>query len=234
MFSSEHFIWLGLSAAFVIGMLLFSVKQLSVKSAGYVMTVISAFSEISKIMGDMTESKDGGMHLDPGSLPFHLCSLLLFAVLFITFGKDGKLKQTVIDFLAVAGVLGSLCALLIPTNGTDFAKLGAYQCFVYHAGLMWFALHLIITKKANLGLRTYLRNLIILLALVLAMIYVNSVLSVYGTNFMYLVRPPMENLPYLNLNAGWYAYFLRLVALGVGIITLFHLPFVISERKGKR
>ncbi|MBE6625873.1 MAG: hypothetical protein E7628_01650 [Ruminococcaceae bacterium] len=234
MFTSDHFIWLGLSAAFVTCMLIFSIKRkLSLKTSGYIMTVICAFSEISKIMGDMTESDDGGMHLDPGSLPFHLCSLLLFTVLFVTFGKEGRLKQTVIDFLAVAGVLGSLCALLIPTNGTDFAKLGPYQCFVYHAGLMWFALYLIATKKANPGLRTYGRNLVILLALVLAMIYVNSVLSVYDTNFMYLVRPPMENLPYLNLNAGWYAYFLRLVALGVAIISLFHLPFIIAERKNK-
>lgn len=232
MFTSDHFIWLGLSAVFVVGMLIFSIKKkLSLKTAGYIMTAICAFSEISKIMDDMTESAEGGMHLDPGSLPFHLCSLLLFGVLFITFGKDGKLKQTVVNFLAVAGVIGSLCALLIPTSGTNFAKLGPYQCFVYHAALMWFAIYLIISKKADLGLRTYIRNMIILLALVFAMIYVNSVLSVYDTNFMYLVRPPMEDLPYLNLNAGWYAYFLRLVALGVGIISAFHLPFIISERK---
>lgn len=30
---------------------------------------------------------------------------------------------------------------------------------------------------------------------VAGMLYVNSILSVYGTNFMFLVRPPMENLP---------------------------------------
>jgi hypothetical integral membrane protein (TIGR02206 family) len=235
MFTSEHFIWLGLSTVFIIGMLMFSVKKkLSLKTAGYIMTVICALSEISKIMDDMTDSEGGGMHLDPGSLPFHLCSLMLFGVLFITFGRDCKLKQTVIDFLAVAGVIGSLCALLIPTSGTNFAKLGAYQCFVYHAGLMWFALYLIISKKANLGLKTYCRNMIILLGLVLAMIYVNSVLSIYDTNFMYLVRPPMEDLPYLNLNGGWYAYFLRLVALGMAIISLFHLPFIIGERKNNK
>jgi uncharacterized membrane protein YwaF len=51
---------------------------------------------------------------------------------------------------------------------------------------------------------------------------------------MYLVRPPMEDLPYLNLNGGWYAYFLRLVALGMAIISLFHLPFIIGERKNNK
>ena len=72
--------------------------------------------------------------------------------------------------------------------------------------------------------------MLILMSLLLANIYINSVLSVYGTNFMFLVHPPMENLPYLNLNEGWYVYFLRIVALGVGVITLFHLPFAPREK----
>ena len=40
----------------------------------------------------------------------------------------------------------------------------------------------------------------------------------------------MENLPVLNLAAGWYAYFLRLIALAAGILTLFHLPFILRGR----
>ena len=51
---------------------------------------------------------------------------------------------------------------------------------------------------------------------------------------MYLVRPPLEGLPYLNLESGWYAYFLRLIALGAAIVTVFHLPFLVRERRGKK
>lgn len=234
MFSLEHFIWLGICAAFVAGMLIFSVKkELSLKHAGYIMTVICAFSEVSKMMCEMVEGEKGGMHLDPTALPFHLCSLMLFGVLYVTFGKDGPLKQTVMDFLAVGGTIGSFFALLIPTNGVDFGNILSYQCFVYHAGLMWFAFYLIAAKHAKLGAKALVKNLAILVSLVLIMIYVNSILSEYNTNFMYLVRPPMEDLPYLNLNSGWYVYFLRLVALGGAIILLFHLPFIISEKKKK-
>ena len=139
-----------------------------------------------------------------------------------------------IDFLAVAGSVGSVCALLIPTSGTDFTEIGAYQCFVYHAGLLWFSLYLIIGKHAKLGLRAAVQNTLILSGLVVAMLYVNSALSAYGTNFMYLVRPPMEDLPFLNLNSGWYVYFLHLVSLGVVIIGLFHLPFIIAEKIEER
>ncbi len=230
MFSTEHLIWIGLCTVFVV-VLTYISRHFSLKCAGYIMTAICAASETSKIMSDMTEAAKGGCILDPRSLPLHLCSLLLFGVLYITFGKDGPAKQTVMDFLAVAGILGSVCAILIPTNGTDFMELQSYQCFVYHAGLLWFALYLIVCGKAKLGRKTLGKNMLILLMLVWAMIYANSALSAYNTNFMYLVRPPMENLPFLNLDHGWYVYFAHLVSVGVLIVSLFHLPFILAEHQ---
>ena len=235
MFTTAHFIWIAICLAFILIMTRFCLKkQIPLKAAGQMMVVICAFSEISKIMSGMTESPDGGMFLDPQSLPFHLCSLLLFSVIFITFGQDGPLKQSIIDFVAPLGTLGSICAILIPTNGTDFTTIEAYQCFIYHAGLLWFSLYLIFSGQAHLNLKALGRNLGILFFLTAIMIYINGALSAYGTNFMYVVRPPMEGLPYLNLNHGWYAYFLRLLALGVGLLSLFYLPFILRAVRLER
>ncbi len=66
------------------------------------------------------------------------------------------------------------------------------------------------------------------------MLYVNGALSAYDTNFFYLTRPPMENLPVLNLDKGWYVYLLRLVSLGVVLISLFHLPFILASERRKK
>lgn len=236
MFTTEHFIWIGLCAAFIIGMCVLSAaKKFSLKLSGYIMSVICVISELSKVMSEMVPSPGGGMHLDPLNLPFHLCSLMIFAVFYITFGKDGKGKQLLINFIAVMGTLGSFCAILIPTNGTDFTTSTAYQCFVYHAGLMWFSLYLIFSGQAKLGsIRSLAQNLGLLLALAFGMLYVNGALSVYDTNFFYLTRPPMEDLPYLNLDHGWYAYLLRILALGTAAISLFHLPFFWKDSKGRK
>lgn len=232
MFTGEHFIWIALCAAFIAAMTLISHKRnWSLRRAGCVMTGICIVSEVSKIMSNMQASPYGGMVLDPLSLPFHLCSLMIFAVAYITFGREGRGKQALVDFMAVMGTLGSFCAIMIPTNGTDFTQIDAYQCFVYHAGLLWFSLYLLISGRARLGGRALLRNLGLLTGLAFGMLYVNGALSAYGTNFMYLVRPPMEGLPYLNLAQGWYVYFLRLMALGAALVTLFHLPFLLHARK---
>jgi hypothetical protein len=48
-----------------------------------------------------------------------------------------------------------------------------------------------------------------------------------------LVRPPIKNLPILNLNHGWYVYFVSLVACGFLGVTLVHLPSLIVELKNK-
>ena len=236
MFTTEHFIWIGLCAAFVAGMSVIGVKRkFSLRRAGMIMTVLCAFSEVSKVLGGMLESPGGGMHLDPLNLPLHLCSLMLFAVLYLTFGKEGRFRQLLANFTAVMGTLGSFFAILIPTNGTDFTTLPAYQCFVYHGGLMWFSLYLIFSGQAQLGsLRSFLGNLGLLAALAFGMLYVNGAISIYDTNFFYLTRPPMEGLPYLNLDRGWYVYFFRLLGLGVALVGLFHLPFWVKSRGKKR
>lgn len=235
MFTTEHFIWIALCLAFVIFMTRFCLKkQISLKLAAQIMVMICLFSEISKIMSGMMESPNGGMFLNPQSLPFHLCSLILFGIIYITFGKDGLLKQTIIDFVAALGTLGSIAAILIPTNGTDFTSIDAYQCFVYHAGLLWFSLYLIFSGRARMDMAALGRNLTILFFLTLLMIYVNGALSSYDTNFMYVVRPPMENLPYLNLEKGWYSYFLHLLALGLTLLCLFYAPFLLYRQKNAK
>ena len=235
MFTTEHFIWIALCLAFVIFMTRFCLKkQISLKLAAQIMVVICLFSEISKIMSGTMESPNGGMFLNPQSLPFHLCSLILFGIIYITFGKDGLLKQTIIDFVAVLGTLGSIAAILIPTNGTDFTSIDSYQCFVYHAGLLWFSLYLIFSGNARMDMAALGRNLTILFFLTLLMIYVNGALSSYDTNFMYVVRPPMENLPYLNLEKGWYVYFLHLLALGLTLLCLFYAPFLLCRQKNAK
>lgn len=228
MFTLEHIIWIILCAIFIIAMMIIAkYKNLDLKKAGLVMTVIALISEISKILSNMEDSIKGGMHLDPGSLPFHLCSLMIFVVIYITFAKENKLKKLLINFTSVMGVLGSFCAIMIPTNGTSFTSILAYQCFVYHAGLLWFSLYLIVSKNATFTFKTMLQNMLMLLILVIFNIYVNSALSVYDVNFMYLTRPPMENLPILNLDNGWYMYLLSLLLVGLLLTTIFQLPFVL-------
>ena len=158
---------------------------------------------------------------------------IMALVFYLTFAKDSPQKRKVMSFFVPTALLGGIMAMLIPTDGVDFRDPLAYQCFVFHGGLVWLALYFIRTRQVDMGRRAYGRNLLILLGLAGLMIYVNGALFAYGTNFMFLTRPPMEGLPILNLNHGWYGYFLSLSALAVALMTLVHLPFMLAERKEK-
>lgn len=138
-----------------------------------------------------------------------------------------------INFFAVVGTCGGIAAILIPTYGVEFNVANVYQCFMYHAALTWFSLYLIRFKHVNLGMQAFKDNLVVLFALLVFNLYMNSILAVYDTNFMFIVRPPLEGLPFLNLSHGYYIYLFRVIMLGVIGLSLFHLPFIVKERKNR-
>ena len=238
MFSLEHFIWLGICVVFITGLMILATKlKFNFRQALITVLIISFASETCKIFTHIEEFTDnygnrGGV-LGANYLPLHLCSILIFLFIYLYISKNEEKREIVKSFVTPVAILGGLMAILIPTSGVDFLKPFAYQCFVYHAGIMWFSIYLISTKQVSLGLKAYKRNLVIMGALVIIMLWVNSALHVYDTNFFFLVKPPMKNLPILNLNNGWLVYFITLVVIGVVLITLLHLPFIIMEKKAK-
>ena len=237
MFSTNHFIWLGLCAIFITGLLLAAIRfKFSFKLATYIVSGICIASELCKIFTHIDEIYDMEGNLDGGVLgaqylPFHLCSILIFFILYLNVCKNEERLEKIKSFIVPIALLGGAMAMLIPTSGVNFLKPYAYQCFVYHAGIFWYGLYLIITKQVSLGLKSYKNNMLYLLGLLFIMIWVNSALHVYDTNFFYLVRPPMDNLPILNLNNGWFVYFISLVLIALTLFTALHLPFMILERR---
>ncbi len=238
MFSVNHFIWIGLCAVFIAVLTFVSLKfKFSFKTAAFVMAGVSLVSEISKIISDM-EYVNGvdaseGMVIDAGALPFHLCSLLIFAFFYLPFCKNEGVKRYLTSLIVPVGLIGSFLAIIMATSGTDFTKSGPYQCFVYHAAMIWFAIYLVATKQSDLGFRAWIKNLATLFSLSVIMIWVNGALQAYDTNFLYVVRPPVEDLPILNLSNGWFAYFGTLIVLGFIGVTAVHLPTLVKEIKNR-
>lgn len=229
MFTTNHFIWLAICACFIGALMTISlVFKFSTKTSIYVMLGISIISEVVKTFIHMIDS-NGGMVLDPKSLPLHLCSLLVFVIFYLAFSKNEERKQKVLNFYVPISLLAGFIALMMATSGVDFTKVISYQSFLYHAGLVWFGLWGLVTKKVNMGWKSYVRNIITLGVLVFSMLWVNSALKNYDTNFFFIVKPPLENLPILNLNHGWGVYFIIVIAIGFIAVTALHLPYMIIE-----
>lgn len=235
MFTYTHFIWIAISVLIILT-LLFLTKRLNVshKNVLTIMCIISALSEITKISLNMVDGVSGGKVLSPGSLPFHLCSIQIFFIFGLRFFiKNENVKKVLYNFMVPTSLIGASMSLLIPTVGTSFLNVQVYQYFIYHAFLIFYGIYLIREHLAELSLKVLFVNYGLLLMFVLFDLWVNSFLSFWGANFMYLTRPPMENLPILNLNHGWYVYIINLLTVGTVPMVMFHLPFIIINCKKK-
>ncbi|MGN1296019.1 MAG: hypothetical protein ACI4U5_06380 [Bacilli bacterium] len=135
------------------------------------------------------------------------------------------------SFMGISMLIGGTLASLIPAVGVEFNDIQVYQYFLYHFFIIYYGIHLIFVKNVDLGFKSYKRNLCFMIAIVFFELWINSILSFADANFLYLVRPPVDNLPIINLNNGWYVYFFSLISIGLLVITLIHLPFIICERK---
>ena len=237
MFTTPHFIWLAISVVIIVGMFLIKNKfNLSFNAILNIMLVMSIASAVTKILCNMMDAPDGrtGKILDPGDLPFHLCSIQIFLMFILKFFiKSESGKQKMLAFMCPTMIIGAVIALFIPTVGVEFTVVQVYQYFIYHAFLIFFASYILKEKLVDWQWSDYPRNLAFLGGFALLCMWINSALSgvLPRVNFMYLVRPPMENLPILNLNNGWAVYFITLIILAVVLIGLFHLIVMLVKNK---
>lgn len=113
-------------------------------------------------------------------LPFHLCSINIFLILFHTF----KPTETVGNFFYIACMPTAAAAILFPTwTKLPFWNFMHLHSFSVHILLFIYPLMLIVGGDIKPRLRYLPRSLLLLIGLALVAKGVNHL---YGTNFMFL------------------------------------------------
>lgn len=234
MFTLGHFIWLIAFAIIISGSLILTVKlKVSSKIIGTIVMILLIIFKIFHLALSMKPSSNGGMVLYQTQLSFHLCSIQVYLVIATKLIKNESIVNKLKSFMVPCMIIGAFFSLLIPTEGVDPSVLRVWQYMLIHATLVFYGFYLMLVEKVDLSIKSYLSNLGLLLIIAMIAMFMNSVLEQYGTNFLFLRMPPMENLPILNLNNGWYVYFITLVMIAVILIGLVQLPFIIKGFKRK-
>ena len=130
--------------------------------------------------------------------------------------------------------IGAMMALLIPTEGADFAVPRVWQYMLIHGVLVFYGIYLAAVEKVDLSFKAYFNNLKLLVCVTAVAFLMNSVLEQYKTNFLFLRVPPMDNLPLLNLNNGWYVYFITLAIIACVLMLLVQLPFMLLNKRNQK
>ena len=237
MFSTAHFIWLGcIFAAIAIGYIVAKKLRPSHDRVHLIVTCLLIITHIIYMAVSMREvdSEFGGFVLKQENLPFHLCSIMIYFTVFLRFIKNEKIVAKIKSFMVPAMFIGAAMALLIPTSGTDPTDIRVWEYMVAHGVLVFYGLYLVAIEKVDLGLKAYFSNLQLLLATAIFAFMMNSILVDGNANFFFLRKPPMDGLPILNLDHGWFVYIISLSIVACMLILLIQLPFIIKEQKAKK
>lgn len=181
-------------------------------------------------------------------LPFHLCSIQPLFILTAKLTKNIKIKETLLSFIFPTGTIGALIALVVSTVGGEINTIRFWEYFIFHTVLIIYAISIVLTKQITINLKSHFRTCGMLIVMFLVSIWINALCSdtslshvVNGvesdllyTNFFFSLKPPMDGLPLLNFNYGWFGYLAAIMIIGLSAITLLHLPFIIINWKREK
>lgn len=212
-------------------------RKWTFKNVCKTMFFMGIVSEIVKIFYYIIANEDKLHGLLPkNDLPFHLCSIqiIFFAVLYLS--QNDKLKRFLLGFMRPSCLFGGIAAILIATGSSrNGSWVITTQYFLYHVMLIVFSLYLYTSKELQFTLKDYFNCLKFLLVLLFFSVYINSIVSDASvtTNFMYVVQPPQDGLPYLNDDNGWLSYIIRYAVLITVCITLSYIRPIVFAIKNK-
>lgn len=251
MFGTKHLILLSLCVLFIVGVYIFTHK-FSLKQWLRLLLVVGIVSEVVKILYYvMVNEATYGGYLPKSDLPFHLCSIQILFVVMLNIIKNEKFKRILLSFMLPSCLVGGFAALLIPSNSslTGLWVITA-QYFVYHSMIMSFSIYLFGCKEIQWKVKDYVTSLCFLGVMGFVAIYINSMFydvynyvvlpdgtktveMVYRTNFMYVVDPPQDGLPFLNKDHGWGVYMIHYAFTALVAITLCYIVPIFRAIKSK-
>ncbi len=236
MFGVKHCIIIALTILLIVG-LLFLTKKWSLKKRSFAFMTVGILSEIVKIFFYIVknEEKMGGI-LPKTDLPFQLCSIQILFIIAVSFTKSEKVRRVILSFMLPSALIGGSAAVLIPTSSSLNYWVITFQYYIYHGALIAFAVSLITDKSLTFTIKDYYSSLLFILGIMFFAIYINSIVydGVTEVNFMYVVSPPVEGLPFLNEEHGWLVYILHYATLVLFSITACYVKPIYTAIKNRK
>ena len=159
-----------------------------------------------------------------GWLPFHLCGINILLIAFDAI----KPTKVVRSFLYYFAIPGAMLALLFP-NWTEvpFWNFFHLHSFTIHILLVLYPLLLVTTGQVDTSLKAALKGVGLLVAMAIPVYGLNRL---WGTNFMFLMKPdtgnPLEMFEKLLGSHLWGFPILLPV-----VIAIMHLPILVFKKR---
>ena len=123
--------------------------------------IAGIISEIVKVGTYIIVNEDAlGGYLPKTDLPFHLCSIQIIFLIILTFTKKEPIRRLLLSFMLPSCLIGGFAAIMIPTSSSLNIPVITFQYYMYHAVIVWFALHVLLSKEFVLTVSDYWKSLL--------------------------------------------------------------------------
>ena len=179
-----HILWLLAGVALWVGACLLY-RRFSDSKRKIMLTILGAYIFLQEMVKNLVLVALG--EFSWGYLPFHLCGINILLIAF------DVIKQTKVvrSFLYYFAIPGAALALLFP-NWTKMPVWNFFHLhsFTIHILLVLYPLLLVTTRQAATDLKSAIRGTLLLVAMAIPVYGLNLL---WGTNFMFLMKPDSGN-----------------------------------------
>ena len=168
-----------------------------------------------------------GGRFSAGYLPFHLCSINIFAIAFHAV-KPGKLLNS---FLFTVAIPGAIAALLFPTwTALPLGNFMHLHSFTVHILLAMYPIVLAVAGELNPQVKDIPKCLLFLAGMAVPIYGLNLLLE---TNFMFLMWADKGNPLYL-FEQLWGNHLLGFPVLIAAVLIVMYVPLILFRKFKKK
>ncbi|MDD4157372.1 MAG: YwaF family protein [Candidatus Cloacimonetes bacterium] len=152
----------------------------------------------------LTSENNYGYAYDNILFPIYFCNLAMYCLLICSFiNTKKKYYAAFATFTAWAGILGSLISLFYPDyylNTPTLKDWSVLKSMLSHSTMLIGTLYLFVGNYIKLDIKNLLYYSYGLIGCLIVGLFNNLFLGLFGRdmNSMYLKRPPLDDVPYLN------------------------------------
>ena len=232
MFSVEHFAWL----IFYVLVLLFlvikcrNISQFKLRLCIFLLGLTFLIFEILKVYIIHADA-EGNWDIRIEHFQFQFCSMPVYVTSIIAIIPFKKLYNIGLTFLATYCIIAGLSSVILCDSISTTNAFMQFHTFYLHGGMFVLGLYLLITKKIDFKLSSFLGAAILFLILALSALTVNiltyKLTPDYATDFFYIspyvfytpsfIDPIRESFPYIIYLLG---YLLGFTGLSFGLFKL--------------
>jgi len=238
LFSAQHLMFLAVTVPIAVIVASFLAKKLGFnKKVIWVCAIIGLLCELQRILFFIEGTAADGFRLPGHQLPFNACPFQVVLIVILALSKKPEEHRKLLSYMYPMMVCGGFLGMLLAGEALSYhglSDLATYRFFFYHMMVISLGLYLYLSKPFQYGIKDYGMSMFLTFCSMLMGIWVNAFFGWEPrANHMFLVRPPADGLPILNLNRGWPAYIFSLSCLGFILITFSYLPVIIRAIREK-